>query len=108
MEVLNNPTPESAYEAPPAAQPDPAPQAPATPLFPVISTGDWFLTILLLSIPFVNIVMLFVWAFDSKTNPNKSAFAKANLIWMAIGIVLVMIFFSTLVAIFAALASMGQ
>ncbi|RPH36263.1 hypothetical protein EHM92_04805 [bacterium] len=50
------------------------------------------ITILLSAIPIVNIVMLFVWAFGSSTNPSKANWAKATLIWMVIGIALAIIF----------------
>ena len=59
---------------------------------PVIRFGDWVLTILLLAIPIVNLVLLFVWGFGSGTNPSKANFAKATLLWMAIGIVLSILF----------------
>ena len=59
----------------------------------VVKTVDWVLTLLITAIPVVGIVMLFVWAFGSETNPNKANWAKAMLIWIAIAIVL-SIFFS--------------
>jgi len=52
-----------------------------------MSVGDWFITILILGIPLVNIIMYLVWAFSSGTNLNKKNFCKATLIWMAIGII---------------------
>lgn len=55
---------------------------------PVVSVGDWLITLLIRTIPLVNIIMLFVWAFGSGNNPNKSNWAKAVLIWVAISIVL--------------------
>ncbi|MDD3626361.1 MAG: hypothetical protein PHV06_03500 [bacterium] len=55
---------------------------------PPVSTGDWFLTMLLMCIPFINIILLFVWAFSGGTNPSKSNWAKATLIWMLIAFVL--------------------
>lgn len=55
---------------------------------PVVSVGDWLITLLIRSIPLVNIIMLFVWAFDSGNNPNKANWAKAVLIWIAISVVL--------------------
>ncbi|WP_282935802.1 hypothetical protein [Paenibacillus sp. RC67] len=55
---------------------------------PVISVKDWMLTMLLLIIPIVNIIMLFVWAFGGGTSPSKANYAKASLLWAAIGIVL--------------------
>lgn len=54
----------------------------------IVGVGDWFVTILLMAIPIVNIVMLFIWGFGSSTPESKSNWAKAQLIWMAIGIAL--------------------
>ncbi len=74
-----------------------APQA-AKPYMPFqqqageISVGEWMITLLLTYLPLVNIIMLFVWAFGSNTNPSKANWAKASLIWMLIGIVLVVLF----------------
>jgi hypothetical protein len=65
-----------------------------------ISVGEWLITYLLLSIPLVNIVMLFVWAFGSSTHPSKANWAKASLIWVAIATVLYIV---VLGSIFAAL-----
>ncbi len=57
-----------------------------------VTLGDWMITMLLSFIPIVNIIMLFVWAFGSSTNPSKANWAKATLIWMLIGIVLGVLF----------------
>jgi hypothetical protein len=65
-----------------------------------ISVGEWLITYLLLSIPLVNIVMLFVWAFGSSAHPSKANWAKASLIWVAIATVLYIV---VLGSIFAAL-----
>lgn len=59
---------------------------------PEVSFKDWMITLLLLAIPIVNIIMLFVWGFGGGTNPSKANFAKASLLWMAIGIVLYIVF----------------
>ena len=53
----------------------------------VLSIGDWMVTLLISAIPFVNLIMMFVWAFDSSTNPNKANWAKASLIFLCIGVV---------------------
>ena len=53
-----------------------------------MSVGDWFITILITAIPLVGIIMLFIWAFSTDTNINKANWAKATLIWYAIGIVM--------------------
>jgi heme/copper-type cytochrome/quinol oxidase subunit 2 len=57
-----------------------------------LTVGDWMITLLVSFIPIVNIVMMFVWAFGSNTNPSKANWAKATLIWMAIGVVLAILF----------------
>jgi len=49
----------------------------------VVPVWDWILTFILTSIPLVNIVMLFIWAFNSNTNPSKANWAKAVLILIA-------------------------
>lgn len=67
----------------------------------VVSMGDWILTIILMAIPVVNIIMLFVWGFGSSTPLSKKNFAKAQLIFMAIGIVLMIIFWGSIAAILA-------
>lgn len=51
-----------------------------------MSTGDWLITILISSIPLIGFIMLFVWAFGSGENPNKSNWAKGMLIWTVIAI----------------------
>ncbi|MGL5785274.1 MAG: hypothetical protein ACRCX4_00430 [Bacteroidales bacterium] len=51
---------------------------------PVVSLGDWFLTILICLIPLVNIIMLLIWAFGGGANPNKANFAKAALVFVLI------------------------
>ncbi|WP_258166510.1 hypothetical protein [Paenibacillus sp. PCH8] len=52
-----------------------------------VSFGSWMLTLFLMMIPIVNIIMLFVWAFGD-SNPSKANYAKAALLWAAIGIVI--------------------
>lgn len=66
----------------------------------VLSVTDWLIIILLLAIPVVNIVMLFIWAFGKSAPLVKSNFAKAQLIWMAIFIILGIIFWGALGSIF--------
>ena len=69
---------------------------------PVMRFGEWFVTILIASIPIIGQVMLFVWAFGGGNNPNKSNWAKAVLVWAAIAIVLYVFLF---VLIFGAMMS---
>ena len=56
-----------------------------------MSVGDWFITILITAIPLVGIIMLFIWAFSTDANINKANWAKATLIWYAIGIVMAVV-----------------
>lgn len=60
----------------------------------IVKTGEWVLTYLITAIPIVGIVMLFVWALGSNTNPNKANWAKATLIWAAIIIGLYILIFA--------------
>jgi len=59
---------------------------------PPVSFGSWMLTLFLMMIPLVNIIMLFVWAFGD-SNPSKANYAKASLLWAAIGIVVYILVF---------------
>lgn len=61
-----------------------------------VSIGDWVLTIFLLCIPIVGLILLFVWAFGSNTPKSKSNFAKAQLIWILIDIILVIFLYFVL------------
>lgn len=61
-----------------------------------MTVGEWFIAILITAIPVVGIVMLFVWAFGSNTNVNKANWAKATLIWMAIGVFIAVLVFGIL------------
>ncbi len=101
-------------------QPQPQPTQPqADPYVPntyvqlppeeeVTSVGDWFLTILLMCIPCVGIIMLFVWAFGGSTQKSKANWAKAQLIWVAIGIIISVIFYLLLGAAILELAGSLQ
>ncbi len=60
----------------------------------VISTGNWFVTLLITAIPLIGIIMLFVWGFSDGTNPNKKNWARAALIWVAIVIVINIVMFA--------------
>jgi len=54
---------------------------------PTITKGEWFLYLILQMIPFVNIVMLIVYALDN-TKPSRANLAKVNLILLAVGFVI--------------------
>ena len=65
-----------------------------------LSVGDWMIILLIISIPVVNIIMLFVWALSSDTNVTKSNFAKAALMWFVVIIILWLLLFASLASIF--------
>jgi len=65
-----------------------------------LSVGDWMIVLLLISIPVVNVVMLFIWALSSEVNETKSNFAKAALMWFVVIIILWFVFFASLASIF--------
>ncbi len=69
-----------------------------------ISVGQWMLNMFLTYIPLVNIIMLIIWAVSTTEPQSKVNWARARLIWMAIGIVFIFLFYA---AIFAFLISMG-
>ena len=46
-------------------------------LAPVMSFGDWLVTLIVSSIPVANIIVLLIWAFSPQTNPNRRNFALA-------------------------------
>lgn len=68
-----------------------------------VSFGDWMLSILLTTIPCVNIVMIFVWAFSSGTKKSKSNYFKAVLVWTLIWTVLMIVMMIGIGGIIAAL-----
>ena len=84
------------------SQPRPVYQNPAEK---PVSVGDWFLTTLILCIPLVGIIMLFVWGFGNGTSESKRNWARAQLIWMLVGIVLGLLFGASVVALLASLMS---
>ena len=51
----------------------------------IVTIGDWIITMILMCIPFVNFIMLLVWAFSA-----------ATLIFMLIGFVLVILFWGAI------------
>lgn len=60
-------------------------------LYPT-SIGNWIITMIITMIPILNIIMLFVWAFNRTTNPTKANWAKAALILIAVWIIIGLLF----------------
>jgi len=71
----------------------------------VVSMGEWLITMLIMIIPVVNFIMLFVWAFGSNTQESKANWAKAQLVWLVIGIILLFLFWGTFAALVVGAAS---
>jgi len=61
---------------------------PQQPMAPVMTMGQWLVSMLLMVIPLVNIILLIVWAVSSVENPNRRNWAKAQLVMMVVVIVL--------------------
>ncbi len=75
---------------------------------PIMTVKNWLITMLISIIPIVNIVFWFIWAFgDQNVNPNKSSWAKATLIILAIGIVLQIILYAAFGSMFMSMAELG-
>ena len=70
-----------------------------------VTIGEWMITLLITALPLIGLIMLFVWAFGEGANQSKKNWATAMLIWYAIGIVLVILFFIIFGAIFASMFS---
>ena len=70
----------------------------------VVSTGEWVASKFILLIPIVNIIFLFIWAFNKSENKNKSNWAKATLIVYVlrvfIYILIILMFFSFFTSLF--------
>jgi len=71
---------------------------------PVMTIGNWIVTMLIMMIPLVNIVMLIVWAASSTENPNRKNWAVATLIFMAIAILLWIVMFGAMMSMLGGFA----
>ncbi|RHW37405.1 hypothetical protein D1B33_07610 [Lysinibacillus yapensis] len=56
-----------------------------------ISVLEWFATLILLSIPLVNLIFLFIWAFSSEA--SKRNFSRATLLYILVSSVIAVITF---------------
>ena len=70
----------------------------------LVKTSEWMWLILVMANPFVNFILLLVWAFSSGEPASKSNWAKATLLWMliisVIYIVIAIVFGATLLAMY--------
>ncbi|VEG29250.1 hypothetical protein [Actinomyces howellii] len=71
----------------------PAPYAgPTQASNPADSVGSWVLAIFLASIPLVGLIYLLVLAFGGGASPSRQNWARAQFVWMLIGLVLTVAF----------------
>jgi len=61
-----------------------------------VSVGEWLLTNVVMMIPFINFILMIVWAFSESIPKSKQNWAKANLIFM---IIMMVLFFMLLLAV---------
>lgn len=67
---------------------------------PVMSIKEWVIANIIICIPFVGLIMLFVWAFGRPSiSENKKNWAKALLLIQLIAIVLVILLYILLAVI---------
>lgn len=71
-----------------------------------LTTGEWFVTTLILALPLVGIVMYFVWGF-SEGNRSRRNFCRAMLIWLAVGLGLAMLALVSFLVLGGTLAALG-
>lgn len=72
-----------------------------------LTTGEWFVTLLVLALPIIGIVMHFVWAF-SDGNVGRRNFCRAALLWLAVGVALGILVLITVVVFFGGLAALAH
>lgn len=70
-----------------------------------MSVGDWLITLIVMSIPMVNLIMLFIWGFG-EGNKNRQNYCRAYLIF-TVAIFLISIFFIMFI-VFAASMSVAE
>ena len=51
-----------------------------------MSIGSWIITFVLLAIPLVNLIMLFIWAFDAMSERRKLCARIFNYSWNRVGV----------------------
>ena len=83
-------------------RPEPVRPAADGPVPKIMGLGEWLLTLFLVCIPIVNLIMLIYWSAANDIDPNKKNYARAQLIIMAIGVVISFMFFGSIVAMILA------
>ncbi len=71
----------------------------------VLTVREWLITLIIISIPIVNIIMLLVWAFSDSAHITRKNFSQAYLLLTVIVLVFIAIMYGL---IFAVGAGMGM
>lgn len=80
-----------------------AAKMPMADLSAPVTTKQWFVMFLIGLVPFVNIVMLFYWAFAENVNVNKRGWARAAMLISLVVIALSLVFSAIVGAMLAAI-----
>ncbi len=72
-----------------------------------MSVGAWFVTMLVLALPLINLVMYLYWAFADGVNLNKRNFCRASLLWFAISVGIFLVF-ALMLGGFAAILGLAE
>lgn len=72
-----------------------------------VSIGEWMITLLIMTLPLINVIMLFIWAFSGNSNISKANWAKATIIWGVIIIAVYLFFILLLGGLFTGLSQMS-
>lgn len=80
---------------------------PDAPMYARVSFGKWMIVLLVMAIPLVNIVMLLVWAFGSRTNPSLANFCRAFLLYMILVVALFFAFSTMIMNIMLKMVNLG-
>ncbi|MCX6924363.1 MAG: hypothetical protein NT154_14285 [Verrucomicrobia bacterium] len=70
-----------------ATRPEAAPSPEKRPL----TVGEWWVTLLVLCIPFLNIILCLVWALRSSGNIHRRNFCRATLCLIPVAVVLAVV-----------------
>lgn len=76
------------------------------PIAPVMRLLDWLVVLLITVIPVVNVIVLIIWALDEKGNPNRINFAKAALIFVALQIMMTVMYIGYFAGMIVKMANM--
>jgi hypothetical protein len=105
------PAPPPVQPAPPPVQPTPPPVQPTPPpvqpppvdrRYAPMSTLGYIGAYILFALPLIGVIMMFVWGFSGSTNINRRNLARANLIFLLIGVI-----FTIVLVILAAVAGVA-